>query len=239
MSINDLNPTQGQDEEVSQSNEDTATDVQMPDEKTVLLQRARLMGLTVSNNIGLDTLRKKIEDHQAAKDAAAAAPADVPATGDVEGAATETPTKVNPLAPIGSVASQPAQVKARPQSLRQMLMAEQLKLVRVRIQNLDDKKKDLPGEIFTVANEYIGTVRKYIPYGEASDDGYHIPFCIYTMLKDRKFLSIRTGKGKNGTPKVETRWSREFAIEVLPPLTPEELERLAQAQIAAGSTNGD
>lgn len=235
MSINDLNPTQGQDEAVSQSNDDTATDVQMPDEKTVLLQRARLMGLTVSNNIGLETLRKKIEDHQAA---ASAAQTDVPATGDV-GDQQAPAEKINPLAPIGTVATAPVQASSKPKSLRQMLMQEQLKLVRVRIQNLDDKKKDLPGEIFTVANEYIGTVKKYIPYGEASDDGYHIPYCIYQMLKDRKFLSIRTGKGKNGTPKVETRWAREFAIEVLPPLTQEELERLAQAQIAAGSTNGD
>lgn len=235
MSINDMNPTQSQDDTVSQSNDDTSTDLNLPDEKTVLLQRAKMMGLTVSNNIGLDTLKKKIEEHQAAREAAQAPSAlqpDVPASGDVEGA----PVRVNPLA-IDSADTAPK--SAKPKSLRQQLIESQMRLVRIRVQNLDEKKKDLHGEIFTIANEYIGTVKKFVPYGEASDNGWHVPFCIYQMLKDRKFLSIRTGKGPNGTPKVEHRWVREFSIEVLDPLTPEELERLAQAQIAAGSTTGE
>ena len=226
MSLNDPTPTQGQDEEVSQSNEDTATDLQMPDELTVLKQRARLMGLNISNNIGLDTLKKKIEEHQAAK-----AQGDVPATGDIQGAPATA--HMNPLAQSEQTPVQTPHQKQK--SLRQQLRDEQMKLVRIRIQNLDDKKKDLPGEIFTVANEYIGVVRKYIPYTEgASEDGYHVPYCIYQMLKDRKFVSIRT-VGKKGQETVETRMAREFALEVLPQLTPEELERLAQAQIAAGS----
>ncbi|AHC94026.1 hypothetical protein CH29_gp73 [Achromobacter phage JWAlpha] len=232
MSINDLKTTPSQDETatpaaVSPSNEGTATDLQMPDEKTVLLQRAKLMGLNVSNNIGLDTLRKKLEDHQAAQDSAAAT-ASAPEA--------DAALKVNPLAQGEAAPEKPT---AKPKTLRQILVEEQMKLVRLRIQNLDDKKKDLPGEVFTVANEYIGTVRKYIPYDETSDEGYHVPWCIYQMLKDRMFLSIRTSKGKNGTPKVDTRWAREFSLEILPPLTEEEIERLAQAQIAAGSLAND
>lgn len=230
MSINDLNPTPGQDDDVSQSNDDTATDVTPTDELTILKQRARMMGLSISNNIGLDTLRKKIEEHQASKDK------DVPATGSID--ADET-ARVNPLAQDEPKEMTKPKANSRPKSLRHILMQEQMKLVRVRIQNLDEKKKNLPGEVFTVANEYIGTVRKYIPYGEATDDGYHIPWCIYQLLKNKQMLSIRTGKGKNGTPKVETRWVREFAIEVLPPLTAEELHKLGQAQLAAGSTSGD
>jgi hypothetical protein len=34
---------------------------------------------------------------------------------------------------------------------------------------------------------------------------------------------------------VQTNWAKEFSLEVLPPLTQEELDRLAAAQIAAGS----
>ena len=83
----------------------------------------------------------------------------------------------------------------------------------------------------------LGTVRKYIPYGDQSDNGYHIPFCIYQMLKDRQFLNIRTGKDRRGQVKVEQGMAREFAIEVLEQLTPEELYKLGQAQIAAGSTD--
>lgn len=180
------------------------------------------MGVKFSNNIGLDALKKKIEDHQSGE-ASAEAEAEVAASA------------VNPLAQAGEdTAAAEAQV-AKPKTLRQMLMEEQMKLVRIRVQNLDPKKKDMPGEVFTVANEYIGTVRKYVPYGEATDGGYHVPFCIYQMLKDRKFLNIRTGKDRRGQVKVEQGWAREFSIEVLEPLTTQELHTLAQAQIAAGS----
>jgi hypothetical protein len=110
-----------------------------------------------------------------------------------------------------------------------------MKLVRVRITNLDPKKKDLPGEIFTVGNEIIGTVAKYIPYGEVTDEGYHIPQIIFDNLKERKFLDVRSYKDKKtGKIKVEQRWATEFAFEVLPQLTPQEVERLRIAQLQAG-----
>lgn len=220
MSINDLNPSQaGADEQ--------ADDLPQVDELTMLKQRATLMGVKFSNNIGLDALKKKIEDHQSGE-ASAEAEAEVAAPA------------VNPLAQAGedTAAADAPVVKhpvAKQMTLRQMLMEEQMKLVRIRVQNLDPKKKDMPGEVFTVANEYIGTVRKYVPYGEATDGGYHVPFCIYQMLKDRKFLNIRTGKDRRGQVKVEQGWAREFSIEVLEPLTTQELHTLAQAQIAAGS----
>jgi hypothetical protein len=125
------------------------------------------------------------------------------------------------------------------QAMREEIFASQLKLVRVRVANLDPKKKDLPGEIFTVANEYIGTVRKFVPYGEATDDGYHIPFCIYTMLEEKRFLHIRsTADRRTGAIRTETSWQKEFAIEILPQLTPAELADLAKAQLAAGSVVG-
>jgi hypothetical protein len=123
----------------------------------------------------------------------------------------------------------------RPLTLRERLFKDNMKLIRVRITNLDPKKKDLPGEIITVANRYIGTVKKFVPYGEVTDGGYHIPYVIFKMLKKRKFLNIRSRKGANGQDITETNYVNEFAIEELPMLTQAELTRLAQAQIAAGS----
>ena len=123
-------------------------------------------------------------------------------------------------------------------SLRDYLIAEQMKLVRVRITNMDPKKKDIPGEIITVANEYLGTVSKYIPFGEVTDNGYHIPQCLFTELESRRFLNIRVIKdARTGTNRVETNNAREFALEVLPPLTKDELKDLAIAQAAAGTFN--
>ena len=210
MSINDKPTT---DVEVNvQGNEDTVNDIAMPSELEVLKQRATLMNIKFSNNISVDKLREKIEAAQAK---------DEP---EVEEAA------VNPLGE-----KQEAGVKKM--TLGQKIRAEQTRLIRVRIQNLDPKKKDLPGEIITVANEYMGTVRKFVPFGEVTDNGYHIPYCIYEFLKERKFINITTRKGKNGLPDIRATEAREFSIEVLPPLTEAELAQLAQAQIAAGSLN--
>ena len=209
MSINDKPTT---DVELdAQGNEDTVNDIAMPSELEVLKQRATLMNIKFSNNISVEKLREKIE---------AAQTSDEPV---IEEASTN---------PLGDT---PEPVKKM--TLGQKIRQEQLKLVRVRIQNLDPKKKDLPGEIITVANEYMGTVRKFVPFGEATDEGYHIPYCIYEFLKNRKFQNIRVLKGKNGQPRIEQSWIREFSIEVLPQLTQEELNRLAAAQIAAGSLN--
>ncbi|AHN83372.1 hypothetical protein EpBp4_0023 [Escherichia phage Bp4] len=210
MSINDKPTT---DVEVNvQGNEDTVNDIAMPSELEVLKQRATLMNIKFSNNISVEKLREKIE---------AAQVKDEPV---VEEAA------VNPLG-----AKQETGVKKM--TLGQKIRAEQTRLIRVRIQNLDPKKKDLPGEIITVANEYMGTVRKFVPFGEVTDNGYHIPYCIYEFLKERKFINITTRKGKNGLPDIRATEAREFSIEVLPPLTEAELAQLAQAQIAAGSLN--
>lgn len=210
MSINDKPTT---DVEVNvQGNEDTVNDIAMPSELEVLKQRATLMNIKFSNNISVEKLREKIE---------AAQVKDEPVVAEAA---------VNPLG-----AKQDTGVKKM--TLGQKIRAEQTRLIRVRIQNLDPKKKDLPGEIITVANEYMGTVRKFVPFGEVTDNGYHIPYCIYEFLKERKFINITTRKGKNGLPDIRATEAREFSIEVLPPLTEAELAQLAQAQIAAGSLN--
>lgn len=207
MSINDKPTTDN-----VQGN-DSVDELQV-DEMTILKQRATMMGIKFSNNIGLEALRKKVADAQ-------------------EGITEQEQPEVNPLATTTSA------VQEDKLSMAQRIRLENTRLVRVRIQNLDPKKKDLPGEILTVANDYMGTVRKYVPYGEATDNGYHIPYCLYKLLKSRKFLHVSVKKGRNGKERVEQQWVREFAIEILPQLTEEELKQLGQAQLAAGSLNDD
>lgn len=216
---NELN--QDQDQEQATDVADTATD-----ELTLLKQRATLMNISFSNNIKVETLRAKIAAKMGEDDQA-----------DSEDDDEQNDEDEAPLEEEVVVA--PAPKKSKLQTLREEQMGSQLKLVRCRIANLDPKKKDLPGEIFTIANEYIGTVRKYVPYGEVTDDGYHIPFCIYTDLEARRFQNIRTTRDRRtGQTKTETSWQKEFSIEILPPLTEQELAQLAHAQQAAGSVDG-
>lgn len=203
---------------MNDSQNDASIDLPRPDELTVLKERAKLMGIQHSPNIGVSALRAKIEEKQAALDAA---------TSGAE-------PSVNALE-----VSDDGDPAPRVETLREKLLREQMKLIRLRITNLDPKKNDLPGEIFTVANEYIGTVRKYVPFGEVTDQGYHVPYCIYTMMKDRKFLHVSVKKRANGVERPEQRWEREFALEILPPLTQDELTKLGAAQMAAGLFNED
>lgn len=179
----------------------------------VLKKRADQIGVKYSNNIGLETLAERINNKLEGKE--------------------QKPEKEAPPPPLVKPedAGKPA-----PKTLREKLVQENMKLVRIRITCLDPKKKEWPGEIITVANEYLGTVRKYVPFGEATEEGYHVPYCIYKYLKTRKFLNIRTYKDRknHNQIKIESNWVPEFAIEVLPQLTKEELAKLAAAQTAAG-----
>lgn len=179
-----------------------------PTEMDLLKERAKTMGISHSNNISTEALKKKIE---AKKEGT------LDAKDEVEDKSTKS-----------------EEPKAETmQQIRERVLKDAMKLIRIRVTNLDPKKKDLLGEIFTIANEFIGNVTKYIPYGEQSEEGYHVPYCIYEQLKSRKFLNIRPPiKGKGLAPTQTL--AQEFGIEVLPPLTAEELDKLRTAQTVAG-----
>lgn len=193
-------------------------DGQAVDELTLLKERAKVMGIPFSNNISLETLRKRVADKMEGKDEAPEVNA---LTGDPEIAQ--------------AMAAKPLNQKANEVALRKLMYAKQMRQVRVRITNMDPKKKDLPGEIWTVANEYLGTVRKFVPYGEQTDDGFHIPYCLYRLLDSKRFLHIRDVKDRTtGIVRQDKVWAKEFSLDVLPTLTQGELDRLAAAQAAAG-----
>ena len=193
-------------------------DEQAVDELPLLKERAKVMGIPFSNNISLETLRKRVADKMEGKDEAPEVNA---LTGDPEIAQ--------------AMAAKPLNQKANEVALRKLMYATQMRQVRVRITNMDPKKKDLPGEIWTVANEYLGTVRKFVPYGEQTDDGFHIPYCLYRLLDSKRFLHIRDVKDRTtGIVRQDKVWAKEFSLDVLPALTQGELDRLAAAQAAAG-----
>ena len=174
-------------------------------ELSLLKQRASMMGIVFSNNIGIEKLRERVNEKLAEE-------------------AKEEPT------------GKAIETKVKEKSLRQNIIDENMRLIRIRITNLDPKKKDLPGEIITVANEYLGTVRKFVPFGEVTEQGYHVPYCIYKLLKSRKFLNIRTVKNPQDPlkPIIQQSWVNEFALEELPQLTAAELAKLATIQSASG-----
>jgi len=211
-----LKPKENQDPNIDTSGE-AAENSDPASELNMLKNRARLMGISFSNNIGIESLKARIQAR-------------------LEGEAKEEEAKEEPEIqeePVNSAPAVQASAAVTRKSKRQKMYAEQMKLVRVRITNLNPSKKDLPGEIFTFANKVLGAVRKFVPYGEVTEKGYHIPYCIYTQLKEREFVNIKTRKDSHGRTIVESSMSREFALEVLPSLTKAELASLAAQQAAA------
>ena len=113
---------------------------------------------------------------------------------------------------------------------------EALRLVRLKIVNLDPSKKEVPGGIYSVTNGIIGTVKKYIPYHGKAAEAYHVPYCIYLALKAKTFNNISTYTDqKTGNTRTTCESVPEFSLTELPPLTQEELDKLALEQAAAES----
>ena len=98
---------------------------------------------------------------------------------------------------------------------------------------MNPAKAEWSGEILTVGNSVIGSVKKYVPFN--ADDGWHIPYVLYEFMRDRMCQVFTNSKTKNGVTVRQGKLIREFAIEVLPDLTQEELHDLAQRQAMSKS----
>lgn len=174
------------------------------DELTLLKRRADKLGVTYSNNIGLETLKERVAKAM---------------EGNKEPEAEEE-VKADSVQSVVE--------------LRAEKRKEAMKLIRIRYTNMNSRKKDVPGEFFTVANGIVGTIKRYIPYGEAAENGWHVENAIYKMMKRRTFTTTVTKRDDKGRPYNTSVERKEFAIEVLDPLTKEELDQLAKDQRASG-----
>ena len=180
------------------------------DELTALKTRADLMGLSYHPSIGLEKLRAKVKSVL---------------DGTPEGSAEE------PSQTVASTANLPH--IETPDEFRGRKRKESSELVRIRLSCMNPNKKDWAGEIITTGNSLVGTFAKYVPF--AAEEGWHVPRIIYDQLVERKcqvFVSTRDSKG-NTTRKGKL--IKEFAIEILPSLTIEELKDLAQRQALANA----
>lgn len=183
--------------------EDTNDQAVIEDELTTLKARADQIGLKYHPNIGVETLRERLNE------------------------ALTTPAKPAESAPVNS--------EGMTENERRLaLKREALKLVRVRVTCMNPNKREWEGEIFTTGNATIGTIRRMVPF----EREFHVEQMIYNMLKDRKCQTFYTVNGPRGNKIRKGKLINEFAIEVLPQLTEQELKELAQRQaMAAGQAD--
>lgn len=177
--------------------------METPDEMTALKVRADRLGIKYHPSISLDKLREK-----------------------VNAAATDT------VAPASKVEAEPVVPHVEtPGERRTRKKREANELIRVRVTCMNPAKAEWDGEFFTAGNSLVGSFTKFVPFNV--DEGWHIPRIIYDQLTDRQcqiFTSIRDNRGNSVR---KGKLIKEFAIEVMPSLTADELHDLAQRQAVA------
>jgi len=108
----------------------------------------------------------------------------------------------------------------------QRLRKEANVLVRIRLTNMNPAKKAWPGEIVSVSNSAIGCIKKFIPFNA---DAYHIPQVLLSVLQEKMFQTFYTVTVAGQKVK-RSKLTKEFAIEILPFLTQDEMKELARKQ---------
>ena len=178
----------------------------VPDELTTLKARADTLGVTYHPTIGVDKLREKV----------AAAIAGTPEPKNTE------------------VVEVPEVVVETIEQRRMRKRKEANALMRVNVSCMNPAKKEWDGELITAGNTLVGSFSKFVPFN--TEDGWHIPHIIYEQIKDRQCQIFVTVKDARGNSSRKGKLIKEFAIEVLPTLTADELSELARRQAASNST---
>lgn len=182
------------------------TSSEMPDELTLLKNRAKMLGIKFHPSSGIDVMKEKIKQHMSGEKA-------------VE--PVKEPEVVEPvLVPVRE------RTKA---DIRQEQFNAANKLVRVEISCMNPNKKEWQGEIFAVSNGVIGTIKKFVAFNVP----YHVPQAILNMIEERKCQIFHNVKDSKGNTIRKGKLIREFAINKLDPLTPSELKSLAAKQAAS------
>lgn len=106
------------------------------------------------------------------------------------------------------------------------------RLIRCRVTCMNPAKRAWEGEIISVGSAKNGTFKKFVPF-----DGrdWHIPKVIYDELLDRKCTVWSNGKDTRGRTIRKGRLVPEFSVQVLDPLTRQELDDLKKQQALANA----
>ena len=197
---------------MSNDNEQFNDDLKVTPEQELeaLKTRADLLKVAYHPSIGLEKLRDKVN---------AAISAEPEESSDDEPVVEQTA----PTAPKEETIAQRRERKKK----------EANELVRIRVTCMNPAKKEWEGEIFTAGNSLVGSFKKYVPFN--SDEGWHVPRIIFNQLKDRQCQVFVNNRDARGNVTRKGKLIKEFAIEVLPNLTIEELHDLAQRQALSGS----
>jgi hypothetical protein len=184
-------------------------DIKEVDELAKLKNRAKFLGVKYSPNIGVEKLTEKL---------------------DAKIDEIDHVVRIGSANPVLADGPVPNESKAE---RKVRLRREAARLVRVRVTCMNPNKRDWEGEIYSVGNSLVGFHKKYVPFN--ADEGWHIPNIIYKHLKDRKCQVFHTVKGPRGAKIRKGKLVPELSIELMPDLTADAIQELAQRQAQANN----
>lgn len=113
---------------------------------------------------------------------------------------------------------------------------EAMKLVRVIITPMESTKAtNLESEMFCAGNSVVGTVKRTIPFGTE----WHVEQILLNSIKEKKYQMFVTKKNAAGVTLTSAKLVNAYNISTLEPLTPEELDELADRQIRTRSLDDE
>ncbi len=185
------------------------------DELTSLKVQATTLGITFHPRIGLAKLKEKIVAKMNDKPVVETAPISVTV---VANAPREMHTIIK---------------KETKQQFAARKRKESSQLIRINVVCMNPNKKDWEGDFFCVSNSVVGTHKKFVQFN--TSEGWHVPRIILNHILERKCQIFVNAKGPRGEKTKKSKMIKEFNVEVLDNLTPDEATDLAQRQAMSGS----
>ena len=105
-----------------------------------------------------------------------------------------------------------------------------LKLVRCMITCNNKNKTSYKGEIFAARNAVINEVKKFIPFGRPT----HVPQILLNVIKEKQYQTFVEETLPNGMKVNKPHLINEYNIQILDPITKDELEAIKRKQLAEG-----
>ena len=182
-------------------------------ELDTLKARAKQLNIAFSANIGLDTLKAKVN--------AVLNDEPVPvADAHKQAASNSSEVAMNP--------GDYVQPKENTIQRNQRLRREANRLLRVNVMNRNPAMKDYEGDWYCVGNSIVGDIRKFVQYD--TEEGFHVPYMIYLHLKEKEYQVFVKSKDSKGREVKRAKNVKELSVELLDPLTDEEIDELVTRQ---------
>ena len=104
------------------------------------------------------------------------------------------------------------------------------KLVRCIITCNNKNKISYKGEIFAARNAVVEEIKKFIPFGRPT----HVPQILLNVIKEKQYQTFVEETLPNGMKVNKPHLINEYNIQILDPITKDELEAIKRKQLAEG-----